>query len=125
MPLTARHPPEPERLTLRLGANFREPKFTSWPDLWRQRSQEWWVQLHRRALQARADDAAWLTAFAYSLPCGECRAHFWQLVLADPPVWGDEFFGWTVRLHNSVNLKLGKPLWAEATARAHWSLVKT
>ena len=125
MPLTARHPPQLEPLTLRLGADHREMKFTAWPAAWEERSRLLWATLHRRALLAKENDRVWLTAFAGQLPCGECRSHFWQLVLERPPVWGDEFFGWTVRLHNTINSKLGKSLRSEADARAYWSLVKT
>ncbi len=122
MSLTARRPSKFEKhASLPLGADPRAPEFSGWPASWAQRSRELWAQLHRRALQAEENDTEWLTAFAYRLPCAECRSHFWALVLASPPVWGNGFFGWTVRLHNSVNLKLRKPLMAEADARTHWS----
>lgn len=47
-------------------------------------------------------------------PCGECRRS-WVSMLADTPAPSDSqksFFEWTVRIHNRVNEKLGKPLFS-------------
>lgn len=96
-----------------------------WPELAVRQARLAWARLHRRALNVHVDDGPWLTDFLNALPCGACRAHVWQQVLRMPPAWGQGYFRWTVDLHNAVNVRLGKPLWAEPAARAHWTLVKS
>lgn len=68
-----------------------------------------WAQLHT----ATNADAAWLEAFTKRIPGGncECRKH-WRAVLAEmPPEYGEGWKEWTVRAHDAVNARLGKPRW--------------
>ena len=55
-----------------------------------------------------------------ALPCGECRGHWLLLLAATPPDFGEGWFAWTVRAHNLVNERLGKPPMSLASARARW-----
>ncbi len=88
---------------------------TAGPD-WSEQGPAMWAQLHTEA----AADQAWLNAFVARLPCGSCRTHF-RLVLAnDPPVFDDGWFAATVRWHNAVNERLGKPTPTVEEARAIW-----
>lgn len=47
------------------------------------------------------------------LPCTMCRTHFQELLKSDPVEMsaknGTTLFNWTVRVHNRVNERLGKP----------------
>jgi len=44
----------------------------------------------------------------------KCRLHFQKLVHENPPDVGSQaaFVAWVIRLHNLVNVHLGKPTWA-------------
>jgi hypothetical protein len=65
-----------------------------------------------RELHTKTDaDPAWLERFTSRVPCGECRGH-WRAVLAEiPPVFGAGWREWTIRAHDAVNARLGKPMW--------------
>lgn len=61
------------------------------------------------------------------LPCASCGNHF-QAVLTQDPVeqslsGRDALFAWSVRAHNAVNRRLGKPEWNEETATDLWRKV--
>lgn len=80
-----------------------------------------WRELHLRALTVAqgVDDSAWLGMFIGSLPCPDCRVHFAGIVTGHPPRW-DEYFEWTVGVHNLVNATLGKPAFSLDEARAFY-----
>jgi hypothetical protein len=77
-----------------------------------------WKELHTRALIPLSPDELkdWFGGFMASLPCEECRTHFNQWVLDNPPDF-TKFFAWTVAAHNEVNEKTGKPSVSEEEAR--------
>jgi hypothetical protein len=75
-----------------------------------------WRELHT---QTHAD-AAWLDAFTLRVPCGDCRGHWKWVLWSERPLFGEEWFAWTVRAHNAVNFKLGKPELSIQDARARW-----
>lgn len=83
-----------------------------------------WRELHLYALTERPADmerAAWLANFANSLPCGECKLSWKQLVRRNPlqnKASAEQFFQWTVDRHNDVNRKLGKPVISHEEAKA-------
>lgn len=76
-----------------------------------------WAELHGFAasqpelIGAEGAEAirAWLKAFSKRLPCGDCRGHFEQILAGYPPLLSsrDEFFAWTVEVHNRINARLG------------------
>ncbi len=75
-----------------------------------------WKELHTNALTYTGiDNTRFLRRFGrkipkYSTGCS-CR-EFWKIwIKANPPVYGSngEYFAWTVKAHNAVNKKLGKP----------------
>lgn len=83
-----------------------------------------WVYLHTLAFSyppaptrdQRKDMHAFLVAFARTLPCPKCSAHFQQVVHRDLPTHDADvlscrhnFARWTVDVHNEVNARLGKP----------------
>ena len=81
-----------------------------------------WITTHGRELWAelhdRPDaDAAYIADFIRRIPCGECRGHWLQILAEHPPRFGDEWFDWTVQVHNAVNAHLGKPQTTPAEAR--------
>lgn len=61
------------------------------------------------------------------LPCASCGNHF-QAVLDDDPVerslsGRDSLFAWSVRAHNAVNRRLGKPEWSVESSTELWRKV--
>lgn len=45
----------------------------------------------------------------YIIPCLSCRQHFEQVLVENPIPESDDFFKWSVDVHNIVNKRLGKP----------------
>ena len=78
-----------------------------------------WQKLHQRALAHRGEDAAWLAKFETSVPCGNCRKNWKEMMQRTPPNW-DDYFAWTVARHNEINVKLGKPTITPEVALARW-----
>lgn len=79
-----------------------------------------WEKFHRDALTAKNRAEAWaqIEALLASIPCGECKASFRQIVSENLHHGHGEFFEHTVLLHNLVNRKLGKPEFTVEQARA-------
>ncbi|PNH04851.1 FAD-linked sulfhydryl oxidase ERV1 [Tetrabaena socialis] len=65
----------------------------------------------RPSRQQQRDAAALVDCLTRIYPCGECAAHFGELVRRDPPAVrsGPEFRRWLCRVHNRVNARIGKP----------------
>lgn len=83
-----------------------------------------WAELHRWAMKGDLPTASrWLDSFAASLPCGECKQHWLNLVRDNPPDFGsnEALFDFTVGLHNMVNISLGKPQMTLDEAARRWS----
>ena len=89
-----------------------------------------WASVHTLALKADADGAEGLVAFkeflnslGFLLPCNNCRHEFNKYCSVHPPPEAGDCFGWTVRLHNYVNGRLGKPgaPISESAARELWT----
>lgn len=82
-----------------------------------------WAELHRRALMHREGaDWAWYNAWTDRIPkvgCS-CRDNWKIWVSKNPPDWSN-YWAWSVRAHNAVNQKLGKPEMSEELARRLWS----
>ncbi len=77
-----------------------------------------WQELHARpyapAYADASNDTAFLNAWSARVPAeGGCRCRdTWRIwFAANPAVFTsrDAYFAWTVRAHNAVNAKLGKP----------------
>lgn len=82
---------------------------------------ERWARLHRRALVMEGqDDTIWIAAFGASLPCGDCKSHWLEMLKRTPPD-RSRYFAWSVDRHNEVNARIGKPILTEAAARSLWN----
>lgn len=86
---------------------------------------ELWRELHTRALDIKTDDSMYIRQFRLNIPrythgckCNEFWANWSRL---NPPVYGDGYFAWTVKAHNAVNYKLGKPTYTVEEARKFFS----
>ena len=82
-----------------------------------------WESLHKRALIVKSNDMAFLNNFSKHIPrfnktC-KCTDHWLQTVKKYPPRFGkaDEYFEWTVFIHNEVNTRLGKPIMSVTDAK--------
>jgi hypothetical protein len=80
-----------------------------------------WKELHTRYLTwGGKEDWAWLLDFlnrvANTGNC-KCRENAVKWVFLNQPDWADPF-SWSVKFHNSVNVRLRKPVLTVETARA-------
>jgi hypothetical protein len=50
--------------------------------------------------------------FIYGIPCITCRAHAYAYTQKVPPVFHNSivFQNWVMKFHNTVNIRLGKPV---------------
>lgn len=98
-----------------------------WPGLVRSRSiqhaSNLWAELHRHALShPEGTDWAWYNAWTDRIPkvgCS-CRDNWRAWVSKNPPDFSN-YFAWSVKAHNHVNRKLGKPDVSEELARRLWN----
>ena len=79
--------------------------------------------IHYPAAPARCEVAqAFMDLWSriHRLPCPECRSHATAYARRYPPdlTSGAGYQTWGLRFHNSVNLRLGKPLMTAAQFRA-------
>ena len=77
-----------------------------------------WKILHERPFVEKMvleEELDWLKEFTNWIPCGECSVHWKQFVRNNQPDLSSvkAYFDWTVKAHNDVNKKLGKPIWQE------------
>lgn len=102
LPARVPRPPDPERKSKRLAKLG--------PPLWR--------EFHLWAMAGGPDRACWLAAFVLRVPCGECKVEWGRIVRELPsPADPAALFGWSVAVHNRVNVKLGKPEMSESEAK--------
>jgi len=70
-------------------------------------------QTHERWLPMEAEDFVrrWEARIPNFSSCA-CREHYHEIRANNPPAFGsyEEFHAWTIRLHNAVNVRLGKPM---------------
>ena len=75
-----------------------------------------WKELHTHAINyTGTNDSTFLGTFARKIPrytkgCS-CQEFWGNWIRTNPPKYGpnNEYFEWTVKAHNAVNKKLGKP----------------
>ena len=83
-----------------------------------------WEELHLRALTYKGtNDVYFLDNFTNKLAFTKCNCKdFWNRYskLFPPTYANDEYFKWTVFMHNSVNHKLKKPMIQLEEARKYW-----
>lgn len=103
-----------QQLELQRQEKLEEWKKTEAPKVW----QAW----HRRALvfAKGGNDDPFIQGIQATIPCGDCKQHFAQLLSDDVPVWtanNFDYFAYTVEIHNQVNEKLGKSVMTLEDAR--------
>lgn len=96
---------------------------------------QFWHTIHAVALEYPArptpDDRRryweWYKATGWVLPCAGCAHKYRDLFMMGPVrlapadlAGPDALFAWTVRLHNAVNMSLGKPQCPLEAARARF-----
>jgi len=100
-----------ERYTYASPHSTPEAKRERWHALWREihtqdaPSEEWWLGI---VLKVRR------------MSC-QCDQFLKSYLPTNPPRY-DDWFAWTVELHNDVNAKLGKPQVALQEAREIWGV---
>ena len=101
------------------------------PEIWGPRA---WASLHAFAASypetARPADVARARAWLHRVrvPCGACQVKYDMLLmgLEDADVQGRErLFEWTVRVHNTVNVLLGKPVMPDSEAKQRYGIRTT
>ena len=90
---------------------------------------ELWKELHERALNfASGNDTSYLLDFAKRIPrlkgC-RCQEEWVRIARQNPPTFRskEEYFAWTVLVHNLVNEKLGKPVLTVEEAKKFYQKV--
>lgn len=73
-----------------------------------------WLELHTKQDATSEWFADWIGRLP-SIGCG-CLQWLRDYLKDNPPVYGEGWYEWTVRLHDAVNTKLGKPLWDRIVA---------
>lgn len=81
-----------------------------------------WKQLHTQAMKNDGGiTMEWLIDFGRRLNITGCNCkRDWTKLLIDNPLPKSQQFAWTVKLHNMVNTKLGKPNLTVEEAHAIW-----
>ncbi len=77
-----------------------------------------WAEMHSKI----GATAEWFTNWMKRVPsygC-KCRDAFEAIIKANPPRFND-WFTWTVEVHNAVNRKLGRKEWTVEEAKARWT----
>ena len=77
-----------------------------------------WAELHSKTNPTKEWFANWLKRVP-SFGC-KCRDAFEAIIKANPPRF-DDWFAWTVEVHNAVNRKLGRKEWTLDEAVARWA----
>lgn len=82
------------------------------------RYRELWRQLHSYHTLVKQwnvlEAMIWLERWEECLPPNcPCREHWKEAKLAVPPDFSspENFYQWTIQIHNYVNEQLGKPIW--------------
>lgn len=115
-----------QRMTPKQKAEAKQKaKFSS--ERWRrEEGPKKWAELHQRSWTIKTivpgKETEWLEKFERTIPCGECKAHWHQVVVENPPDFSshEAYFRWTVDCHNLVNRSLGKPLMSYEDAETIW-----
>lgn len=93
-----------------------------------------WGHLHRRAIawrpgppgrpaaEARAAEMTYLRQVFEALPCPDCRTHALSYFLQNPPPLDTSlsYQNWVWEFHNSVNARLGAPIYTYRQYQAHY-----
>jgi hypothetical protein len=81
-----------------------------------------WAELHLYGIRHTGKNSqGWLNDWVAAIPFDKCpcKDHFDDFVADNPPDWKN-FFQWGIDLHNSVNLRTGKPTMDIENARLLW-----
>ena len=81
-----------------------------------------WAELHFKTDATAEWFANWLKRVP-SYGC-KCRDAFEAIIKVNPPRF-DDWFAWTVEVHNAVNRKLGRKEWTLDEAVARWATAFT
>ena len=90
------------------------------PDIW---GPNLWGTLHLLCL-AGTITPNFVQEFASVIPCPMCAGHFAEVLKENPFPESDDplvLFRWSVHVHNTVNARLGKPIFSPEQAMAHWT----
>lgn len=83
--------------------------------------QHWGPPLWKLLHTATGDPSAILAWVTARIPCGDCKRHWREMLIAHPPVHGAGWFEWTWKIHDFVNERLGKARPSLEESRAFWS----
>lgn len=90
------------------------------PEIW---GPNLWGTLHLLCL-AGTITPNFVQEYATVIPCPMCAGHFAEVLKENPlPDSGDPLvlFRWSVHVHNTVNARLGKPIFSPEQAMERWT----
>jgi len=90
------------------------------PEIW---GPNLWGTLHLLCLTGTIS-SNFVQEFANIIPCPACAGHFSELLKENPLPDSDDplvLFSWSVRVHNLVNARIGKPIFSTEQAMKRWT----
>jgi len=90
------------------------------PEIW---GPNLWGTLHLLCL-AGTITPNFVQEFASVIPCPMCAGHFAEVLKENPFPESDDplvLFQWSVHVHNTVNARLGKPIFSPEQAMERWT----
>lgn len=106
-----------QRAAKRADQQARAAKYSWGPSAW-ERLHRWAMTFDGDATEGRAWIDAWLRE---DVRCGDCRRHFREALDGSLAFETDRPFEWSVKAHNAVNARLGKPQVMVEAAREQWA----
>lgn len=98
------------------SVSFVQPE-VNYEDYYREMYHALWLELH----STQDANPAWFEYWIKRVPNAQCGCQTWlaDYLLANPPRY-DDFFAYSVELHNAVSAKLGKEQWTIERAKEHY-----
>jgi hypothetical protein len=84
-----------------------------------------WAVIHLAGLNYNENSCSkeeytnFYSSLSSTLGCEKCVVHYKNFMTENPPDF-DDLFGWTVKLHNSVNEMRGEPTFTREESIKYW-----
>ena len=94
--------------------------------IWKTYYSHVWAVIHLAALNFheifsdRNEYITFYNSLSTTLGCVKCISHYRQFMVDNPPDFTD-LFGWTVKLHNSVNESRGETVFTREESFEYWT----
>ena len=99
---------------------------THYDIIWKTYYSHVWAVIHLSALNFheifsnKNEYITFYNSLSTTLGCGKCISHYRKFMVDNPPDFTD-LFGWTVKLHNSVNESRGETVFTREESFEYWT----